>query len=141
MIQRIQTLWLFLAGIGGLLTYKLPLWTCLLQDSTNKSFYGAESLLLFALIIVTSLLAFFTIFLFKNRSRQKLLCFLGLLLSAGIIGIEYITVESFINNHSLQESSWQIGAILPFLMVILFFLAYLGILKDEKLLRNLDKIR
>jgi len=141
MIQRIQTLWLFLAGIGGLLTYKLPLWTCLLQDSTNKSFYGAESLLLFALIIVTSLLAFFTIFLFKNRSRQKLLCFLGLLLSAGIIGIEYITVESFISNHSLQESSWQIGAILPFLMVILFFLAYLGILKDEKLLRNLDKIR
>jgi branched-subunit amino acid transport protein AzlD len=141
MIQRIQTLWLFIAGIGGLLTYKLPLWTCLLQDSTNKSFYGAESLLLFALIIVTSLLAFFTIFLFKNRSRQKLLCFLGLLLSAGIIGIEYITVESFINNHSLQESSWQIGAILPFLMVILFFLAYLGILKDEKLLRNLDKIR
>jgi hypothetical protein len=75
MIQRIQTLWLFLAGVGGLLTYKLPLWTCLLQDSTNKSFYGAENLLLFALIIVTSLLAFFTIFLFKNRSRQKLLCF------------------------------------------------------------------
>jgi branched-subunit amino acid transport protein AzlD len=141
MIQRIQTLWLFLAGVGGLLTYKLPLWTCLLQDSTNKSFYGAENLLLFALIIVTSLLAFFIIFLFKNRSRQKLLSFLGMVLSAGIISLEYIMVETYKDKHSLQDSSWQLGAILPVLMLILFFLAYLGILKDEKMLRNLDKIR
>ena len=141
MIQRIQTLWLFLAGVGGLLTYKLPLWTCLLQDSTNKSFYGAENLLLFALIIVTSLLAFFIVFLFKNRGRQKLLCFLGMVLSAGIISLEYVMVENYTNKHSLQDSSWQIGAILPVLMLILFFLAYLGILKDEKMLKSLDKIR
>jgi branched-subunit amino acid transport protein AzlD len=112
-----------------------------LQDSTNKSFYGAENLLLFALIIVTSLLAFFIVFLFKNRSRQKLLCFLGMVLSAGIISLEYVMVENYTNKHSLQDSSWQIGAILPVLMLILFFLAYLGILKDEKMLKSLDKIR
>jgi hypothetical protein len=64
-----------------------------------------------------------------------------MVLSAGIISLEYIMVESYKDKHSLQDSSWQLGAILPFLMIILFFLAYLGILKDEKLLKSLDKIR
>lgn len=141
MIQRIQTLWLFLAGLGGLLTYKLPLWNCILNDSTTKAFYVKENLLLFVVIILASIVSFVTIFLFKNRNRQKWLCFLGMLLSASIFGLEYYLIESFKDTHSFLESSWQIGAVLPVLMMILFFLAYLGILKDDKMVKSLDRIR
>ena len=141
MIQRIQSLWLFLAGLGGLLTYKLPLWNCILNDSTTKAFYVKENLLLFVVIILASIVSFVTIFLFKNRNRQKWLCFLGMLLSASIFGLEYYLIESFKDTHSFLESSWQIGAVLPVLMMILFFLAYLGILKDDKMVKSLDRIR
>jgi hypothetical protein len=40
-----------------------------------------------------------------------------------------------------MESSWKIGAIMPILMVILFFLAYQGIRNDEKLIKSVDRLR
>jgi len=141
MIQRIQSIWLLLAGVAGLLTYKLPLWQGKLQDGSVKKFMGPESLLLFTLIVVTSLLAFVTIFLFKNRSQQKGLALIGALLSIAIVALEYFLVEDYIKGLNLAENSWQFGAILPILMVFLFFLARGGIVKDEKLVKSLERLR
>jgi hypothetical protein len=42
---------------------------------------------------------------------------------------------------SFTQNYWMIGAILPILMVILLFLAYRGIRKDEKLIKSLDRLR
>jgi len=141
MIQRIQSIWLLLAGVAGLLTYKLPLWQGKLQDGSVKKFMGPESLLLFTLIVVTSLLAFVTIFLFKNRSQQKGLALIGALLSIAIVALEYFLVEDYIKGLNLMENSWQFGAILPILMVFLFFFARAGIVKDEKLVKSLERLR
>jgi len=146
MIQRIQTLWLALAGAAGLLTYKLPLWKGVLANGTEEKFMGPQSLLLFALIIITCLLSFTAIFLFKNRKNQKQVTLLALLLSIILVALEYFTVESF--KTSQQEKGvaytsnyWLIGAVLPILMIILLFLAYRGIRKDEKLIKSLDRLR
>jgi hypothetical protein len=141
MIQRIQTLWLFLAGVAGLLTYKLPLWSGRLTDDTLRTFTGAESLLLFAVIILACLVGFVAIFLYKNRKTQKSLAFLGMLLSIGIIAMEYFFVEDFKKSLQLKGSTWQFGALMPVIMVILFFLAYQGIRKDEKMIKSLDRLR
>jgi peptidoglycan/LPS O-acetylase OafA/YrhL len=141
MIQRIQSIWLLLAGVAGLLTYKLPLWQGKLQDGSVKKFLGPESLLLFTLIVVTSILAFVTIFLFKNRSQQKGLALIGALLSIAIVGLEFFFVEDYKKGLNLAENSWQLGAILPVLMIILFFMARAGIVKDEKLVKSLDRLR
>ncbi len=141
MIQRIQSIWLLLAGVAGLLTYKLPLWQGKLQDGSVKKFMGPESLLLFTLIVITSILAFVTIFLFKNRSQQKGFALIGALLSIAIVALEYFLVEDYIKGLNLAENSWQFGAILPILMVFLFFLARGGIVKDEKLVKSLERLR
>ena len=141
MIQRIQSIWLLLAGVAGLLTYKLPLWEGKLQDGSIKKYMGPESLLLFTLIVVTSILAFVTIFLFKNRSQQKGLALIGALLSIAIVALEYFLVEDYIKGLNLMENSWQFGAILPILMVFLFFMARAGIVKDEKLVKSLERLR
>ena len=141
MIQRIQSLWLLLAGIAGLITYKMPLWSGKLQDGSIKNFIGSENLALFASIIVTCLLGFVTIFLFKNRKTQKNLAILGMFLSLGIIALEFFVVDDYKNSFNLVESSWKIGAIMPILMVILFFLAYQGISSDEKMIKNVDRLR
>jgi peptidoglycan/LPS O-acetylase OafA/YrhL len=141
MIQRIQSIWLLLAGVAGLLTYKLPLWQGKLQDGSVKKFMGPESLLLFTLIVVTSILALVTIFLFKNRSQQKGLALIGALLSIAIVALEFFLVEEYMKGLNLAENSCQIGAILPVLMVVLFFMARGGIVKDEKLVKSLDRLR
>lgn len=141
MIQRIQSVWLLLAGIAGLLTYRLPLWTGKLQDGSVKNFMGPENLLLFAGIIATCLLGFVTIFLFKNRKNQKNLALLGLVLSLGIIALEVYLVNDFKTTQNFSESAWQFGAIMPGLMVIFFFLAYQGIRHDEKMIKSLDRLR
>jgi peptidoglycan/LPS O-acetylase OafA/YrhL len=102
---------------------------------------GPESLLLFTLIVVTSVLAFVTIFLFKNRGQQKGLALIGALLSIAIVALEFFLVEDYKKGLNLAENSWQIGAILPVLMIVLFFMARGGIVKDEKLVKSLDRLR
>ena len=141
MIQRIQSIWLLLAGVAGLLTYKLPLWQGKLQDGSVKKFIGPESLLLFALIVATSVLAFVTIFLFKNRSQQKGLALIGILLSIGIVTLEFLLVEDYKKGLNLAENSWQFGAIMPILMIIFFIMARAGIAKDQKLVKSLERLR
>lgn len=141
MIQRIQSVWLLLAGIAGLLTYRLPLWEGIMQDNSIKSFIGPESLLLFAVIVATCLLGFVTIFLYKNRKLQKNLTFIGIVLSIAIIALEYFIVEDFKTLQNFKTSAWKFGAIMPGLMVVFFFLAYQGIRKDEKMIKSLERLR
>jgi glycerol-3-phosphate acyltransferase PlsY len=141
MIQRIQSVWLLLAGIAGLLTYKLPLWEGILQDNSVKSFIGPESLLLFAVIIATCLLGFVTIFLYKNRSLQKNLAFVGMVLSVAIIAMEYFIVEDFKSLQNFKTSAWKFGAIMPGLMLVFFVMAYQGIRRDEKMIKSLERLR
>jgi hypothetical protein len=141
MIQRIQSVWLVLAGIAGLITYRLPLWEGTLQDKSVKSFIGPESLLLFSVIVATCLLGFVTIFLYKNRTLQKNLAFVGMILSIAIIALEYFIVEDFKTLQNFKTSAWKFGAIMPGLMVVFFFLAYQGIRKDEKMIKSLERLR
>lgn len=141
MIQRIQSVWLLLAGIAGLLTYRLPLWEGTMQDNSIKSFIGPESLLLFAVIVATCLLGFVTIFLYKNRKLQKNLTFVGMVLSLAIIALEYFIVEDFKTLQNFKTSAWKFGSIMPGLMVVFFFLAYQGIRKDEKMIKSLERLR
>lgn len=141
MIQRIQSLWLLLAGVAGLLTYKLPIWTGTLQDGSIKNFVGTENLLYFAANIATCLLGFVTIFLFKNRKTQKNLAWVGFLLSLVLIGLEVWIVNDYKTSNNFMQSSWKFGAIMPILMVIFFSLAIGGIRNDEKLIKSLDRLR
>lgn len=141
MIQRIQSIWLALATVAGLMTYKLPLWQGILQDGTKKTFMGPENLLLFTLIVATSLLSGITIFLYKNRKLQKTLCFLGIVFSIVIVVLEFLHVNDLKSSLDFRENRWMVGALLPILMIFLFMLAYSGIRKDEKLVKSLERLR
>jgi hypothetical protein len=141
MIQRIQTIWLLLAGVSGALMYKLPLWNYTLENQPKKAYYAPESLLLFILIVVAALLAFATVFLFRNRSLQKSLCLLGTLLSVTILILEFFRVEDLKKSLMPVANIWQPGALMPVLMIILFMLAHGAIRRDEKLIKSLDRLR
>lgn len=142
MIQRIQSIWLLLAGIAGALMYRLPLWQYKLANQTTASSYFApESLLMLILVVVTALLAFAAIFLFRNRGLQKSLCLLGTLLSVLILALEVFKVEDLKKTLVPVSNMWQVGALMPVIMIILFMLARGGISRDEKLIRSLERLR
>lgn len=141
MIQRIQSIWLLIVALAAFATYTLTLYIGHLPDGTSRPFLLASSLLLVSVIIALGVLAIICIFLFKNRKLQFRLSILGVLFSIGFLFIEYLKVEEFKKENSILTGSYQLGALLPIVMIIFFFLAARGIYKDEKLVKSLDRLR
>ncbi len=101
---------------------------------------GSTDLLIYFLS-ATGLIALITIFLYNNRRLQSRLV-LALFAFAIIIyfgmykasyGIDYVTENV---QHEITA-----GAFVPISILLLAFLAYRGITRDEKLVRSLDRIR
>jgi cytochrome bd-type quinol oxidase subunit 2 len=141
MIQRIQSLWLLLAAVAAGLMYKLPIYSGVLNTGAPKALLVGQSYLLF---IVTAILVVFpliTIFLFKNRSKQKQLIWVTLLLNAVFIGLVWMQVDEFVTANAFTSSVYKIGAGLPIVSIILLLLAWTGIRKDEKLIKSADRLR
>lgn len=138
MIQRQQTLWLLLATLAALFSYMFPfavgkgLEKGIEIDKTVKA--GSDFLLLIftgASLILSAAI----IFLYKDRKLQIKLCLLGLLISIVVI-ILFIG-----ETKKLTEPTPALFCILPFAIVVGYFMAFRNIRKDEKLVKSLDKLR
>jgi hypothetical protein len=142
LIQRIQTLWLLLAAGTSALMFRLPLWEYRRSENVEPAQYLApESLLLLSLITLSVILSVASIFLYKNRPLQKKICLLGLLIAATILALEVVQVDTLRKTLSPVSGLWQFGALMPLLMMVFFILAFMGIRKDEALIKSLDRLR
>jgi FtsH-binding integral membrane protein len=141
MIQRLQSIWLLLAAIAAFVTYTLTLYKGNLQDGSVRQFLLADNFFLVVMIVAIGLLAAVSIFLFKNRKLQFRLAVLGVILSVAYIVLEYFKVEQFKTANAVLSGSYQLGALLPFLIPIFFFLAARGIYRDEKLVKSMSRLR
>jgi len=141
MIQRIQSLWLIIVAITAFATSRLVLFEGSLPNGTILPFNFASSLILSIIIIALGILALICLFLFKNRKLQFKLSVFGLIFSIGFLFLEYFMVEDFKKDHSIMTGSYELGALLPVLMIVFFFLAARGIYRDEKLIKSMDRLR
>jgi len=142
MIQRIQTLWLIIVTITAFATSRLILYVGTLPNGTLLPFPLASNLLLAIVIIALGILALICLFLYKNRKLQFKLSVVGVILSIGFLFLEYYIIENYFKpDHSILTGSYQLGALLPVLMIVFFFLAARGIYKDEKLVKSMDRLR
>ena len=113
MIQRIQTVWLLLAVITLVVG-------CVFEPmGYNKGLTGGMA--------AVSLLV---VFLYKNRPLQANLC--TALMAIGVI--YYIAL-------AVMQPALEWYVALPMVAVFFLFLARKGIVKDEKLVKSLDRIR
>jgi branched-subunit amino acid transport protein AzlD len=87
------------------------------------------------LAAATAAIAGFAIFLFKNRRKQFWISFLGFLLSIGLIALFFHYTKNFQTGGISISSLVMVGAI------IAFFFAMKGIRKDQKLIRDLNRLR
>lgn len=152
MIQRVQSIWLLLAGLTILLLLFIPIvssqsdgseyWivaTGLYQKTSGvvaKTDYFKP---LFLTTISTALLCFATIFTFKNRNGQKRLIIVSIVAILSLVFWFYYYAQGLPGGLSSVKPG--IGAFLPIPAIFFCVLAINGIRKDEQLLRSADRLR
>ena len=130
MIQRVQSLFLFFAALlNTVILFYAPIFI----SSEEKKIIMKDLQYPSLLLVLSTLLALFAIFQFKNRIRQLMIVNLSRL----CIAISFLIFILFKEDENqLYYGSFLL--ILPY--IILFFSAYF-IKKDEKLVRSADRIR
>ena len=133
MIQRIQSIYLLIAGIAmALVSFKVPVWS-LKEEFT----FAQDDTKMFILTITATLFSTLAIFMFNNRKLQMKFIRLAILIITVIaarLGLLIgITEFDFVLNYNC------IG-LLSFALVALV-LAYRGVKKDDDLVRSVDRIR
>lgn len=130
MIQRIQSLLLLLSSLISLsIVFYFPI----LSDDSGKLFLHDSYLSLSFLIYFSVFLSMLAIFQFKNRSRQRLISSF----SRFMITIFYVVILLFFR----EDNNLEIGIFLFIIPFVLLFLASFFIKKDDKLVRDSDRIR
>jgi hypothetical protein len=144
MIQRVQSIYLLVAGATMSGVFLFPLWSTELPLLGPFNFMASEYALLTGGAIGISALALLAIFLFKNRPLQSRLALFVALLALFYHGLIYMQSKELDVIPGFSDSlsiSLEAGGVMPFLCMIFAFLAYRGIGRDEKLVRSMDRLR
>jgi len=149
MIQRIQSIFLFLASAACFALFGLPFASTDKPVANSELFSDAayqitDHIALIILFAGSGLLSLAAIFLFNNRPLQINLSRVAFI--AAIIGfvlgiILFLNDGMVQNGDNLPAPSDGIGSALPILSGILILLAMRAINKDEKLVRSSDRLR
>lgn len=135
MIQRIQTIWLLLAATASLLSLKFSFYSGIKENNVFTQLNGLSVFALLILSVAVALLALATIFLFKNRKLQMQLSLLGFLLQVIAVVVYFLEIKKFV------EGNYALTAVLTLMIPVFFILAWMGIRKDEKLIKSMDRLR
>jgi hypothetical protein len=152
MIQRIQSLYLFLVFILYVCLFFFPI---AYFKSYGFYIYGAEGLNnnsiinttnlnympLIVLTVIIALLALIVIFLYKKRQLQiKIVRFNILINTLLVAGIFFYYIEKIEVAHGAKAEFTFFSAI-PVITIILLILSMGAIYKDERLVRSSDRLR
>ena len=139
MIQRIQTVWLFLAALFAALTYKFPFYTGNVLNKENVQVF--EKLVAsssFLVLIFTAALiggTIYTIFMYKNRMQQ-------IWLTVAAAGLSIINIFLYFSElKKFTSGSMSLTSVFALAIPVFLLLAINGMWKDEKLVKSLDRLR
>lgn len=160
MIQRVQTIFLFLVVVAMGITIGSPIWEQIEGASGNANSWNLTAFMLTnlnpageviqatskwylaALAAFVGLLALISIFQYKNRGRQMMLNMINSLLMVGLVATVFLTTNG-INQEIASEvsGSYQLGFWAILGAMVCNMLANRFIRKDEALVRSVDRIR
>jgi predicted Co/Zn/Cd cation transporter (cation efflux family) len=146
MIQRIQSIFLFLAGGASLGLFGLPFATTPKAIESSMIFGDAlynvnDQMGLSVLFGLAGVLAIIAIFLFRNRGLQSKVSLSALILNIGglVFAIYYLTQN--LTEAGRAAIEFAFGGAFPLLSILFCFLAYRFIRKDDKLVKSMDRLR
>ncbi|WP_179336799.1 DUF4293 domain-containing protein [Winogradskyella ludwigii] len=136
MIQRIQTLYLFLAAvISAGLIFVFHLWT----NNEEAKVFALDNYLYLGLFLGSALLSLISIFRFKDRKSQFVLGRLNIILNLILLGIFVYQSQNLSGETNVSEKG--IGILLPIFSIVCLVLANKAIKKDEDLVKSVDRLR
>jgi len=157
MIQRIQTIFLVLAVISGVLLFFFPLADYYNEFSGNFRFYITElrpmdpdpkitttiwfTSPLWLISGVSVALSLVSVFLYKKRLVQLQLVAFNILLNIGLVVLIFLIYTSKITTLTNIEPSYQFGIFLPLITIVFLVVANRFIRKDEALVKAADRLR
>ncbi|SHE68300.1 DUF4293 family protein [Chryseobacterium takakiae] len=129
MIQRIQTIWTFLAVLAAVFLF-----------ITGQDVIISESApVLDGACIILVLIGLLSVFSYKKRKRQILLNNISIIINALLVGVLIYWLLNLSGGIQFPEKG--IEPIFPFIAMICLFIANIYIKKDERLVKSVDRLR
>lgn len=136
MIQRIQTVYLFLAIFASAgLIFVFSLW----QDDVGQPVFAQDMINVLLAFLGSAVLSLISIFLYKNRQLQFVLGRLNILLNLILLGL--FVYWSLTLSGEMQISEKGIGMLIPIVSIVFLVMANKAIKKDEDLVKSVDRLR
>ena len=155
MLQRIQTIWLFLATATIFCLFLFPFIhftdfdgiakaikaTGVYQNLNGQVVQTKPYLALTIATVIMGLIPFAIIFFYKNRKKQIILSYITILLILAYSFWLVQTAKQEVGNLTLEFENYGIAVLLPSLAIFFIILALRGIRHDENLIRSTNRLR
>ncbi len=155
MIQRAQSIYLFLVVVLMSLFFLFPIADLITSDSVSLKLYSyglkkivngesqklMSTLPLLILAVAISIINFYNIFLFSRRTAQMRLCVYNILLMIGLVLLSFYYFRVVYKVYEIAYHHFKIAAIIPVLCIVLNIMAFSGIKRDELLVKTYERLR
>ncbi|REG90535.1 DUF4293 domain-containing protein [Algoriphagus antarcticus] len=158
MIQRLQSVFLFLVAVAMGLTLGLDLWVQVVADSgeiwklnalfmnqvdaSGEILQSSSNWYIAALASFAGLLAIISIFQYRNLGRQMMINMVNSLLMVALVAIVFLTTKGVNTEMAAADNGeYQIGFWAILAAMVCNMLANRFIRKDVALLKSVDRIR
>ncbi len=154
MIQRIQSVYLFAAAMLFLFLFTNPIARLQIDEGLFLELLHSKIVavsganfdpisvwpltILISAIIMINLIA---LSLYRKRGLQMRLCVFNIILMFGLVGLIWFFVKYTLNRMNGIDSVFLWPIVVPFISIVLNYLAYKGIQKDDALVKSYDRIR
>ncbi|AZI33387.1 DUF4293 family protein [Kaistella carnis] len=129
MLQRIQTVWIFLAILGAVFLF---------VTGQDFSLFGPVPFISITCVALV-LFGFISILSYKERKRQILLNNISLIINALLLGLLAYWLLTLPGGMNFPEKG--IEPLFPLLSIVCLLIANVFIRKDERLVKSVDRLR
>ena len=129
MLQRIQTVWIFLAILGAVFMF---------VTGQDFSLFGPTPFISIACVVLV-LFGFISILSYKDRKRQILLNNISIFINVLLLGLLAYWLLTLSGGINFPEKG--IEPIFPLISIVSLLIANIYIRKDERLVKSVDRLR
>jgi len=129
MLQRIQTIWIFLALVGAIFLF---------ITGQDFSLFGPVPFISVVCVVLV-FFGFIGILSFKDRKRQILLNKISIFINVLLLGLLAYWLLTLSGGINFPEKG--IEPLFPLLSIISLIIANVYIAKDERLVKSVDRLR
>ena len=125
--------------VSALIIAALYYWFPSVLDNEGNAVIERNEPLVFSLIVVSMLLAIFSILKYKNRKLQFVLNRLNIISNFVLLGVFVYRTLTLSGETLVSEKG--IGVLFPIISIVFLVLANKAIKRDEDLVKSVDRLR